>query len=405
MFEFRHQPFKSLYRLLHLLSQTFILAPLRSVLFLFPSLRPRRNWSWRRSLILCGLRGGVDGWFRSALPVYPGTLLGPEPEAKLPEGVGFVWVDPIPEEMVVGEVKEMAVVNDVTPARTCGYFYTRRAIHPIGPAREGEKVICHFHGGGYVVGSAHPRGGLIAPIAEGLLEYCTSVERVFGAEYRLCSAPPFEARNAFPAALLDAVAAYRYLVEEAGYEPKNVIISGDSAGGHLAFNLVRYLVSYKLEGLPVPGGLILQSPTCEWAATHTGPGSSWETMRSSDWCNSFLLGYTQRGLVGNLPRGEEEAETNSWISPGSLKLEKEKVEGMCEGFPRTYMFAGEAEMTRDSMRTLRDRLLGADNLTDDGSFLRYNEVKDGTHDILGLPFYEPERGELLKDIAGWLEAV
>lgn len=133
-------------------------------------------------------------------------------------------------------------------------------------------------GGGYVVGSAHPEGGLIGSISQGLLEYCTRIGRVFGGQYRLCSAKPFAPANPFPAALLDALSSYHYLVHTAKFKPENIIVSGDSAGGHLAFTLVRYLATVKFVDLPVPGGLILQSPTCEWAVTHIGPESSWETM-------------------------------------------------------------------------------------------------------------------------------
>jgi len=35
----------------------------------------------------------------------------------------------------------------------------------------------------------------------------------------------------FPTGLFDAISAYVFLVERAGYDPKQIILEGDSAGG------------------------------------------------------------------------------------------------------------------------------------------------------------------------------
>jgi acetyl esterase/lipase len=61
--------------------------------------------------------------------------------------------------------------------------------------------------------------------------------------YRLAPEYPF------PAGLEDAVAAYRYLVEEQGVPPNEIVIAGDSAGGGLSLSL---LLSIREQGLPMP---------------------------------------------------------------------------------------------------------------------------------------------------------
>ena len=76
---------------------------------------------------------------------------------------------------------------------------------------------------------------------QGYLEHFGNNLRIFGLEYRLSSAPPFKAANPFPASLIDAISGYRYLVEDIGFHPSRIVLSGDSAGGGIALNLARYL--------------------------------------------------------------------------------------------------------------------------------------------------------------------
>ena len=73
---------------------------------------------------------------------------------------------------------------------------------------------------------------------------------VLSVEYRL--AP----ENPFPAALEDALAAYRWLLEQ-GYAPQKLVLMGDSSGGGLA---VSTLVSLKADGDRLPCAAVLLSP-------------------------------------------------------------------------------------------------------------------------------------------------
>lgn len=64
----------------------------------------------------------------------------------------------------------------------------------------------------------------------------------------------------FPAALLDAVSGYAYLLS-IGVRPSSIIVGGDSAGGHLTLALTRYLRD-ELEHKELPKALLLFSPWC-----------------------------------------------------------------------------------------------------------------------------------------------
>jgi acetyl esterase/lipase len=106
------------------------------------------------------------------------------------------------------------------------------------------RAVLYLHGGGYTVGSPRVYRAAAAHLA------ATTGAVVYNLDYRLAPEYPF------PAAWQDAVAAFRELVTVRGYEPGQVAIAGDSAGGGLAVAAARTLTD---EGLR-PGALALFSP-------------------------------------------------------------------------------------------------------------------------------------------------
>lgn len=417
MFAFRKQPLKGLYQT-YFFASTIICLPFWFIRNIPGFARPRKKWPLGRSVIVGGMRAYVESWWAIGLPDSPGSdyeKIANSPDAKK---LGFEWVEALKEDLIVGEVKDIAQTQGVTPARTCGYWYQRETETDEKDRNAGpdEKVLLHFHGkytlndifheadvnmnalllgGGYIVGSAHPEGGAIGPISSILLKHCAGISRVFAGGYRLSSSAPFPAKNPFPAALFDALASYYHLIHVKGFRPENIIVGGDSAGGNLALAFARYVVlNHNL--LPVPGALLLLSPTVEWDLTHTGKDSSMQRNARSDYCNIFFTGYTQRSLVGKLPI--EFSNTSPWISPASLKLPEDVVKNEFDGFPKTFLCAGDAEICLDSYRTLNTRLASAI-----GDRLVYDEVPDATHDFLTMDWHEPERTETAKQIAAWVE--
>ena len=111
------------------------------------------------------------------------------------------------------------------------------------------KVILYLHGGGYVVGGPEGYRDIAWRLSE--LAGC----RILLVDYRLAPEHPF------PAALEDATAAYRWLLEE-GFLPRNISLCGDSAGGGLS---VATSVNLKNFGLPQPACAILMSPWVDLA--------------------------------------------------------------------------------------------------------------------------------------------
>jgi acetyl esterase/lipase len=122
----------------------------------------------------------------------------------------------------------------------------------IAPANAAKhKAILYFHGGGFRLGSVTSHRDLIARISE------ASGCRVLAINYRL--AP----EHRFPAPLEDALAAYRWLLDQ-GLKPEYIAFAGDSAGGNLA---LASLLSLRERGLPLPAAGVLMSPWTDLAAT------------------------------------------------------------------------------------------------------------------------------------------
>lgn len=108
-----------------------------------------------------------------------------------------------------------------------------------------DAAMLYLHGGGYAVGSIATHRPLTTEIAAGF------VGRVLSLGYRLAPEHPC------PAAIEDALAAYRFLIEDQGVPASNVVIAGDSAGGGLT---VAALVAIRDAALPMPAGGWCLSP-------------------------------------------------------------------------------------------------------------------------------------------------
>lgn len=111
------------------------------------------------------------------------------------------------------------------------------------------RAILYLHGGGYVSGSI----GMYRDLARRLSEAAGA--RVLLVDYRLAPEHPF------PAAVDDAVAAYRSLLD-LGFDPSRLAIAGDSAGGGLTLST---LVASRDGGLPMPAAAWVISPWTDLA--------------------------------------------------------------------------------------------------------------------------------------------
>ena len=184
-------------------------------------------------------------------------------------------------------------------------------------------VILYLHGGGYTCGDLEYAKGFGAKLA---------VEcgvRVFCVAYRL--AP----EHKFPAALEDALEAYRYLLAK-GYVPEHITLCGESAGGGLCYALCLKL---KELALPMPGSIIAISPWTDLTAS----GSSYEENKGAD------VSMTAERLAFFADCYTEDRK-NPLVSP---------LFGDLTGLPPSLIFVGGEEIMRSDAEELHRKLLAA----------------------------------------------
>ncbi len=120
-------------------------------------------------------------------------------------------------------------------------------------------MVLHFHGGAYVMGDGRSTNcGFLAQ----LLLKQAGASHVFCPQYRLAC----NAGGRFPAALQDAVTSYVHLTHSMKIPPHRIVVSGDSAGGHLALNLLRYIEEHASPDLCAPKCAWLFSPWSDVSA-------------------------------------------------------------------------------------------------------------------------------------------
>ena len=191
-------------------------------------------------------------------------------------------------------------------------------------------VILYCHGGGYSTGSCLYGRTLTAKLAS-----TTSMD-VLSFDYRL--AP----ENPYPAALEDAEKVWNYLML-LGYGARDIILTGDSAGGNLALALTLKL---KADGRLLPRGLVLMSP---WTDL-TSSGESHKTRADVDpvldkaYIDRMIAAY-----IGETGKAGKELD-NPYISP---------LFGDFTGFPPVYIQVGDNEILLSDSVELHRKLVEA----------------------------------------------
>ncbi|MDZ7915197.1 MAG: alpha/beta hydrolase [Rhodococcus sp. (in: high G+C Gram-positive bacteria)] len=238
-----------------------------------------------------------------------------------------------------------------------------------GPgARTGPRVVLYIHGSAYVICSARTHRGLAARLSS------TTGLPVFTVDYRLAPEHPF------PAAADDIEAAYRWLLRQ-GYPAANIVIAGDSAGGHLAADL---LIENERTGTPQPGAMVLFSPLIdlEFELSAEVERSRKDSMISAAAAARLVDLYTANNVT-DLPR---------------LRLDLAQV---CN-FPPTLIQVGGTEMLRGDAGYLHSAVEKA------GGRSQLEIWPDQMHVFQALPRLIPEASEALmrasEFISGALDA-
>lgn len=226
-----------------------------------------------------------------------------------------------------------------------------------------DRIVLYFHGGAYFAGS----GKTHAP----MLAYLSHLARVpvFAQDYRLLQEAPC------PAAHEDAVAAWDDLISR-GWEPNDIAVGGDSAGGGLALALLSTLC---LRGTP---------PACAFAM------SPWTDLTLS---GTSIKTRAKRDPV--LPSNRIAEAAEAYL--GALAPDDPRASPLFASFPNSppvFLQVGSPEILEDDTYRIANRLRehGADVVV---------ETWDGAPHGWQLGYaWLPEARSALKSIANFVQS-
>jgi epsilon-lactone hydrolase len=239
-----------------------------------------------------------------------------------------------------------------------------RALASLTPGAVPERMLLYLHGGAFVIGSPHDYRSLSAELGRAV------GGRAVCPDYRLAPEHPF------PAAVEDALAAYRGLLEHAG-APGNIVLAGDSAGGGL---VVSVLVAARDAGLPMPAAALAISPWVDLACQ----GRSMQTKLAEDpaLTREGLLAMAGLYLKGTPPDAPLASPLNANLS----------------GLPPLLIQVGSAEILLDDAVQLAGRAGEA------GVRVQLSVWPDMPHVWHFFGFMLPEGRQAIAEAAGFLGA-
>lgn len=222
---------------------------------------------------------------------------------------------------------------------------------------EQDSAVYYIHGSGYALCSPRTHRRLTAWLSRitGLPVFCV--------DYRL--AP----RYRFPTAADDVRAGWDFLRTESGFGPERMVIAGDSAGGHLAVDLLLQ------PGVPHPAAMALFSPLFDLTF---GLARAREALRD----DPAIRASDAARLIGLYCTG---------IDPGHHRLTLDVAGG--RRMPPTLIQAGGAEMLQADARTLDAAIRAA------GGTSELQVWADQVHVFQALPRLTPEAAPAMREVA------
>lgn len=241
-------------------------------------------------------------------------------------------------------------------------------VEEIRPQDQSTQLIFHIHGGAFFLGSLNTHRGFMSDLA------VRTQMQILHLDYPLAPEHPF------PAALDSIYSVYCQILEQ-GIQPKDIIVSGDSAGANLALSLTLKLRGIDAEKMP--GGLMLLSPLLDLSLTS-------ESLRYNQQHDALLsLDVLETGIAYYVPAGNDPSQ------PEYSPLYAEDFTGL----PPTLVQVGSKEILLDDAQRFRDKALAAGV---DVDFKLYTGM---WHNFQMFSAWFDEAKQAIADIAGFAHKI
>ncbi|KAI1299035.1 Alpha/Beta hydrolase protein [Xylaria venustula] len=345
------QPFKTLYTAF-IAAKVLTSLPWLLVRYGLRSARPFPEWSLKYTILNSVLRDLFTWYAKTRHDGFSSVISDHQKETQR-----HALAQPADPGLYCGI---LAPSTAVIPAPVSGLWYPSRLL-ATSPDIEHAKVVLHVPGGAFVLALGQDIWGRL--ISRPLLESPVASHVLF-AQYRVA----FNTSTRFPAAIQDMLTCYHYVLS-LGVHPKNIILSGDSAGGNLTLSLLRYLETLNSDTsspttLPLPGGAMLWSP---WVHVTPQAGSDFASSRNST-SDSIVPEILEWGVEAYFPQAEPTAEELAYISPLHHPFYT-KVP--------LFIHAGGVEGFFEPIREFAGQMAGVD-----GNRVRFHSTDLVVHDLL-----------------------
>ncbi len=229
------------------------------------------------------------------------------------------------------------------------------------PGAKPDRMVVHFHSGGYVMGSANAYREFAGRLST------AAKAPVILPDYRLAPEHPY------PAAAEDGLAIYKWCI--ANHDPRSLLLSGDSAGGGLC---MATLMNARDQGLPLPCGAIGIAPLLDLS----GEGNS------ANIDTDPLIGRDLIVGMGSVYIGDLDPHEHPQASP---------LWGRHDGLPPIFLLASSTEALRD------DAVRMAASIAESKGKVRLSLHDNLVHIWTFFPFLDATR-EAMDEIANFAEA-
>lgn len=234
-----------------------------------------------------------------------------------------------------------------------------------GDGMNEDRVMLYLHGGGYCFSSAQAHRPLTWRLSR------MARRPVLAINYRQGIDHEFEhCRD-------DAITAYQHLLD-GGYQPQNILIAGDSAGGHLTLITLQAI---RDAGLPLPRAGMCFSPWTDLSCE----GESYQHNRFRD---PMFSARAVTHLARYFRRNRD--PYHPLVSP---------LHGDFSGLPPLMIMAGSTEVLRDDSRRLAQRA------HDHGVQVLYEEWRGMPHVFQMFAMWLPEAKMAYRHMAKFVSLV
>ena len=173
----------------------------------------------------------------------------------------------------------------------------------IVPGSDTSRVLLYFHGGGYCSGSIRSHRRMVTEAGR------AAATRTLAIDYRLAPEHPF------PAALDDALAAWRFLRRQ-GIAAAHIAVGGDSAGGGLTIALINRLREMRRSPCPAAPGSSRRGPISPCRVRRLVTKDTVDPLIHKAYLEELAAAYVPAGIDRKDPRVSPLFSDLQWIAAG-----------------------------------------------------------------------------------------